>query len=60
MRPLKIGSRVRITRKDIPKVIRIRKNPTGTITHIDGAYISVRPTGEHWEIELYPNEIQVL
>jgi hypothetical protein len=38
----------------------MRRNPTGKITHIDGAYITVRPTGERWEIELYPNEIEVL
>lgn len=59
IRSRKPGARVRILRQDI-FYLKHRKNRNGVITHVDGSYISVRPMWCDWEIELYPNEIEVL
>jgi hypothetical protein len=56
MKNFKVGDKITILRSDIA-LLKNRKNRNGTITAIDGAYISVRPTYVKWEIELYPNEI---
>jgi hypothetical protein len=54
---LQVGSKVSILRTDI-SALKHRKNRSGTVIHIDGSYISVRPNWCKWEVELYPNELQ--
>ena len=56
---MKIGDKVTILRADISH-FKHRKNRNGRITHIDGAYIDVKPMWCNWIIELYPNEIKVI
>ncbi len=55
---LQVGAKVSILRTDI-SALKHRKNRNGTITHINGAHILVRPNWCKWEISLYPNELQV-
>lgn len=55
----KVGDKVCILRQDIFHLTH-RKNRNGIITHIDGAYITVRPMWCKWLCELYPGEIKLL
>lgn len=52
-----IGDKVKILDRDISG-LRHRKNWNGRITHINGAYILVRPMWTNREIEFYPNELK--
>lgn len=56
---IEVGARVKILRQDIAP-LRHRKNRNGVVTHINGAYILVRPMWCHWETELYAGEIRAL
>jgi hypothetical protein len=56
MHKIKIGSKVKILRKDIFH-LQHRENRNGTVTRINGAYVTIRPTWVVWEIELLINEI---
>ena len=55
------GDKVEILRKDIKGL-----NPSkgthikGTVTHVNGGYILVKPDGRKWETELYPEELRKL
>ena len=55
---MRVGDRVRIK----PEIFHLkhRKNHNGIVTHINGGYILVRPMWCSWEVELYPNELEVL
>ena len=55
---MKIGDKVKILRKDIFHLKDV-ENPTGTVTNVNGSYITVRPRYKRWVIELYPNEVEV-
>ena len=55
----KVGDRVEVTGKR-PAPLKHRKKVIGRITHIDGAYIYVRPNWCKWEQECYPNELKKL
>ena len=55
--PVRLGNRVRILRRDIPKEF-IGK--WGVVTDKNGAYFYVRPHGSRQELELYENEIERL
>lgn len=58
---MKVRDKVEILRKDIFHLQhRKNRNSIGTITHINGACILVRPMGCKWEIELYPNEVETM
>jgi len=55
---LKVGDRVEILQSKHISGLRHRKQPCyGYITHVDGAYIDVRPTWTRRIIEFYPNEL---
>lgn len=54
-----VGDQVMIVRKDIFHLKDVKgKQRWGTIVHIDGGYIYVRPAYKRWEIELYDCEIK--
>ena len=55
---IKVGDRVRIK----PEIfyLKHRKNHNGIVQYINGSYIFVRPMWCSWEVELYPNELEVL
>jgi hypothetical protein len=63
---IKVGARVMIKERGARKAMDNhssrgkRKCYKGTITHIDGGYIYVRPHWTNWELELYDCEIKVL
>ena len=48
-----VGDRVKILRPEYTK----DGHEWGTITNINGAYITIRPYRCKWEMEAYPNEI---
>lgn len=58
---MKVGDKVRIKMPLMTKVRGIRPSRTGTILHIDGAYIQVHPSrwpdNGHY-VEFYPNELE--
>lgn len=58
-RNIRVGDKVWIKRIDVFH-LKHRKNRNGIVTHINGAYHMVRPMWCKWEIELYPNEIELL
>lgn len=65
-RPFKVGSLVRILRRDIWEFRNWgeARRPRGRITKVNGGYIYVRPTlwgkARRPALELYENEIEVL
>ena len=56
---IKVGQKVKILRKDIHH-LKHRKIKTGKITEVDGYLLLVKPSWCDWEIELYPNEVEVV
>jgi hypothetical protein len=54
---IKVGSKVKILRQDIFH-LRHRPNRNGIVTHVDGAYVTVRPMWLTWTIELLTNEVK--
>lgn len=61
MSELQIGDRVEILRKDIFHLNGVEGwDRWGTVTDIDGFYITVRPKRKRWEIELYDNEVKLI
>jgi hypothetical protein len=56
---VKNGDKVKILRKDIYH-LKHRKNRNGTVTNVNGYLILVRPMWCNWEVELYPNEVELI
>jgi len=57
---MEAGNKVDILRKDI-RPLEHRQYPVrGTVTHVDGLYIYVRPSWCSWEIELYSWEVKLV
>jgi len=55
---LKVGDRVEILDRDISSLRHRKKKWFGRITHINGAYIDVRPMWCKFIIEFYPCELR--
>lgn len=59
-KPFKVGEKVEII-ANVPFVLKNKPKPLfGTITNIDGAYISVKPKYHKWIAEFYPSELKHL
>ena len=44
---------------NIPFPLKDKPRPIiGRVTHVNGAYVLVRPKYQHWEAEFYHNELQ--
>jgi len=56
---IKVGNKIKILRKDIFH-LQHRSNRNGTVTNINGGYITVKPTWVKWEIGLLINEVKGL
>jgi hypothetical protein len=55
---LKKGDKVEII-GNIPFHLKDSPRPLlGTVVHVDGAYIDVRPRYKRWIAEFYPNELR--
>ncbi len=54
-----VGDRVLILGAKHISYLKNRLPRYGIITKIDGAYINVRPSWCHWEMECYENEIKL-
>lgn len=57
----KKGDKVEILSNLPPEYTMTRTKPyLGTVTNVDGSYITVKPKYQRWEGEWYPNELKLM